>query len=501
MSVAPAGAGRDPGPIDVAPLLEDTAPAKGGRNQRPDAVPALVRAHLATGRTWMGAGAAGMAALAGAGVWFGLAQREEADASLVLTIAAFAVAVGLLAGAGLLGRRSLVEGSRMLTALRQWYAIAPEVPVRGIETVTGSAGRARVVVGGLGLLAAVGALVVAVLLGSLPAWAGLGVAAVACGAAGATALRGWSRVRTLLRSAAPQRDHAAFAPAEPAPAPGAQPQPWQHGAPAQPWQQGHAQQYQQPGQPYTQPGQPYQQPGQPYQQAPVAQQPWQQGQPQQPQQSWQQPQQQPVPPQPSYVEHAEAGQTTLHEPLPHGPLAQTMRPSEAWGPPDTLRPDGTPAVPTPGRAPLPPATPPPAPSTAAPAAIEPDIDETVIGTRRTLTSPTAAAPRWVVELADGRTLRVDAVTLVGRSPRPRPEEASAEVVAIEDGTVSKTHAAIRVAADSVHVTDRASTNGTVVVDAQGARRTLQPWAEESVALGSEILVGSYRLRVRTDRDA
>lgn len=101
-----------------------------------------------------------------------------------------------------------------------------------------------------------------------------------------------------------------------------------------------------------------------------------------------------------------------------------------------------------------------------------------------------------VILPDGRTLPRRAVTLLGRDPRPRPEEQVGGVLVVDHATVSKTHAAIRLSDDSVHVTDRASTNGTSVLGPDRRSRRLAPWAEERVAIGSDVLLGQYRILVR-----
>src|SRR5690606_8258352 len=116
---------------DAARYLEDTAPRSGGRNARPLAIPVLVASHAGTARSAVAA--AGLGALAGVALWFGL-ERLEDDATTVGVVALVGAALALVV-AVVLGRRTVVGGSRLLGGLRRWYAVAPEVPVRGVEVL------------------------------------------------------------------------------------------------------------------------------------------------------------------------------------------------------------------------------------------------------------------------------------------------------------------------------------------------------------------------------
>lgn len=468
---------------DAARYLEDTAPRSGGRNARPLAIPVLVASHAGTARSAVGAVAAGLGALAGVALWFGLGRLED-DATTIGVVALVGAAVALVV-AVVLGRRTVVGGSRLLGGLRRWYAVAPEVPVRGVEVLGQAPGVVRLVLAALGVVSGAAALAAAATTGTTAAWLGFGLAGVVLLAAGVLAVRGWWLVRTLLGRSAPQTDEAAFAPAPrpedvaAAQPPVGAPQAWQP-PPAAGWEQ--ASQAPQPAPQQHPPG-------------PSAAAAWQAA---------------PGSPLPDASAHQQASSPWQQQPPP--PPAASEPSPPPWQQPAPPRPT-TGLPPQPWQQPAPTGGPPPAPDAhaqvaPAPAAARPlpgradglddlgldEIGETVYAGSDTTRSGRTRR-RVAVVLDDGRELEVGAVSLVGRSPQPRPEEVVL-VVPVQHPTVSKTHAAFRVTEDSVHVTDRASTNGTTVVDGTGYRRTLRPWAEEPVEIDSEVLLGSYLVRVR-----
>jgi len=470
---------------DAARYLEDTAPRSGGRNARPLAIPVLVASHAGTARSAVGAAAAGLGALAGVALWFGLGRLED-DATTIGVVALVGAAVALVV-AVVLGRRTVVGGSRLLGGLRRWYAVAPEVPVRGVEVLGQAPGVVRLVLAALGVVSGAAALAAAATTGTTAAWLGFGLAGVVLLAAGVLAVRGWWLVRTLLGRSAPQTDEAAFAPAPrpedvaAAQPPVGAPQAWQP-PPAAGWEQ--ASQAPRPAPQQHPPG-------------PSAAAAWQAA---------------PGSPLPDASAHQQASSPWQQQPPP--PPAASEPSPPPWQQPAPPRPTTGPP-PQPWQQPAPTGGPPPAPDAhaqvaPAPAAARPlpgradplglddigldEIGETVYAGSDTTRSGRTRR-RVAVVLDDGRELEVGAVSLVGRSPQPRPEEVVL-VVPVQHPTVSKTHAAFRVTEDSVHVTDRASTNGTTVVDGTGYRRTLRPWAEEPVEIDSEVLLGSYLVRVR-----
>ena len=107
---------------------------------------------------------------------------------------------------------------------------------------------------------------------------------------------------------------------------------------------------------------------------------------------------------------------------------------------------------------------------------------------------TAATSPLRAVLPDGRTITTDGLTLLGRSPAGRTGEQVAGTLALEDAAVSKTHLAIRLADGQAWATDRASTNGSVLVRG-GEHETLTAWDEVPLARGDQLLLGTSLLRI------
>lgn len=101
-----------------------------------------------------------------------------------------------------------------------------------------------------------------------------------------------------------------------------------------------------------------------------------------------------------------------------------------------------------------------------------------------------------VRLDDGRSVVVSGVTLVGRNPAPAPGDPHVDLLPLPDLTrsVSKTHAVLRWDGRDLRVTDRGSTNGTLL-ETPG-RQVLLPAGTETVApVGSRIVLGDRVLTV------
>lgn len=106
--------------------------------------------------------------------------------------------------------------------------------------------------------------------------------------------------------------------------------------------------------------------------------------------------------------------------------------------------------------------------------------------------PQPGGPR--VRLSDGRELG-PGVTLVGRAPRPRPDEHVDALVAVGDERVSKTHLTVRVEEGRVVVVDRGSTNGTVAHPTDGTTRALSPGEPHELSDGDALVLGGTTLTV------
>jgi hypothetical protein len=198
---------------------------------------------------------------------------------------------------------------------------------------------------------------------------------------------------------------------------------------------------------------------------------------------------------PAPYAHPGAPQQPYPPAQPQHPLPQAS--PQAWAPPP----------PQPAQPPQPQPTQPWLPGAGAPGGetwqpevSEPDIGDTRLVADTTMSGRSERAPRPAVVLDDGRRLTSGAITLLGRAPLAKEADLDVETVAVLHPTVSKTHASFRITADTVYVTDRSSTNGSSVVDRDGAQRRLRPWVEEAVETGSEVLLGSYRVTVVAAED-
>ncbi|WP_069388147.1 RDD family protein, partial [Cellulosimicrobium cellulans] len=143
----------------------------------------------------------------------------------------------------------------------------------------------------------------------------------------------------------------------------------------------------------------------------------------------------------------------------------------------------------------------PAPSVAqpaqpTPAPEEPDWDSTRMSARDLGAMEPAPVVTAVLELESGERRLIDGPALVGRNPQAA-EGGDWILVAVEDPTrsVSKTHAELGVDPGGLWVTDRGSTNGTVVSVPGTPPRVVEPGARVRVPVGATIHVGDRRLLV------
>lgn len=123
------------------------------------------------------------------------------------------------------------------------------------------------------------------------------------------------------------------------------------------------------------------------------------------------------------------------------------------------------APPAPPAASVPPVSP---PAVAAVPAPTPPPVQTAAETEH-IDDGTIAVPRrrrrvhWTVELPGGETAIVREQALVGRAPQLSDEHPDADLIVIDDASVSKSHALLKLTDGALHVLDLDSANGTVVI--------------------------------------
>jgi uncharacterized RDD family membrane protein YckC len=196
---------------------------------------------------------------------------------------------------------------------------------------------------------------------------------------------------------------------------------------------------------------------------------------------------QPVQPQP--VQQAPVQQTPVQQTPPAAPAAPVQQPAQ----PDLTR--GAPVS----------AQPQPQPVQQAPQPEAEQRDSAPVDMTRThMSRPMSPAPvaTVVLEVENGERYVVDTKALVGRNPQA-PDTSGWILIKVEDPTrsVSKTHAELGVDTAGLWLTDRGSTNGTVVSAPGLPPRVAEPGARVRVPVGSTIHVGDRRVIVHPQATA
>jgi hypothetical protein len=118
---------------------------------------------------------------------------------------------------------------------------------------------------------------------------------------------------------------------------------------------------------------------------------------------------------------------------------------------------------------------------------EDPIDETVL-TRRRRTA-------WSLVPPSGSAVPITAdVVLLGRKPAPDRAFPEAQLIPIDDGTVSKTHARLALREDRWYVTDLGSTNGVLFATLMGTEVEATPGVE--VEAGERFFLGDAEVRLQ-----
>jgi hypothetical protein len=117
--------------------------------------------------------------------------------------------------------------------------------------------------------------------------------------------------------------------------------------------------------------------------------------------------------------------------------------------------------------------------------------------RRRTTGKGSAATRYRIEFDDGHGVEVGEEGLLGRDPAADDDEDVVHLLSLGDPehSVSKTHLKFGVDADGFWVADRHSTNGTILVDADGTWTELEPDSRTTVPTGATVEFGNRRFTV------
>lgn len=122
-----------------------------------------------------------------------------------------------------------------------------------------------------------------------------------------------------------------------------------------------------------------------------------------------------------------------------------------------------------------------------PVAPSQDVDDTVAVPRR------RKSVSWSARLSDGSTVTIAQAALLGRAPLPSAEHPNAELIVVDDVSVSKNHAAVRVVDGALQIQDLQSANGTVMLT-DDREQPCPPGVWLSVSDGATIELGTAALR-------
>ena len=186
--------------------------------------------------------------------------------------------------------------------------------------------------------------------------------------------------------------------------------------------------------------------------------------------------------------------------------AGVVSPTPAWFLSASLQPSAppTPSAPTPPSAPL---TPPPGPH---PVPARPDgnhFETNAVENSRTIVRPYGQnVPRLVdalvpvarpimVEMSSGQRFELTARVLLGRNPVARADDGSAQLVAVHDAGVSKTHLALGRSGDDAWLEDRGSTNGTTILNSVGELVVVTDTQRIILSLPATMIIGDTRVTI------
>ncbi|GAV94599.1 hypothetical protein ADENT20671_1368 [Actinomyces denticolens] len=122
---------------------------------------------------------------------------------------------------------------------------------------------------------------------------------------------------------------------------------------------------------------------------------------------------------------------------------------------------------------------------------------TVVFDRSSAQQAGIGAPSLRLALDTGQVVQLSGTSLIGRAPVAAGAWAQAQPVPVDDPafSISKTHAVITYDGGRLIIQDLQSTNGTVVVEPNGAATQVLPGMMVPVPVGSTIRLGERTARV------
>ena len=101
----------------------------------------------------------------------------------------------------------------------------------------------------------------------------------------------------------------------------------------------------------------------------------------------------------------------------------------------------------------------------------------------------------VVEMSSGQRFELTARVLFGRNPVARADDGSAQLVAVQDAGVSKTHLAVGRSGDDAWLEDRGSTNGTTILNSVGELVVVTGTQRITLSLPATVIIGDTRVTI------
>ncbi|WP_295122475.1 FHA domain-containing protein [uncultured Leifsonia sp.] len=134
-----------------------------------------------------------------------------------------------------------------------------------------------------------------------------------------------------------------------------------------------------------------------------------------------------------------------------------------------------------------------------PALLEPTPTTLADGVDQTRIVVRTPRVRFRLTFGNGEDHQVVGHSILGRRPTPQPGDESPRLITISDPerSVSKTHLELGIENGTLWISDRWSSNGTVLVTPHGVGRICDPGRRYEVEAGSTVEIGDVTFIVST----